>query len=157
MPVSLDETFERILREIRRIFPYAAHLLLQCLCAAARPLLVEELAEVLVVDFDKADGATPKINERWRRDDPEKAVLISCSSLIMVVDKGNSRVVQFSHFSVRQFLTSDRLATSKRDISQFHIAPEPAHTTLTQACLATLLQVHDSSSNVQVERNFPFA
>ena len=134
-----------------------AHRLLQCLCVAARPLLVEELAEVLVVDFDKADGATPKINEHWRRDDPEKAVLFSCSSLIMVVDTGHSRVVQFSHFSVKEFLTSDRLASSRGDISWAHIALHPAHTTLSQACLATLLRLDGSSSNDQVERNFHLA
>ena len=134
-----------------------AHRLLQCLCVAARPLLVEELAEVLVVDFDKADGATPKINEHWRRDDPEEAVLISCSSLIMVVDTGHSRVVQFSHFSVKEFLTSDRLASSRGDISWAHIALHCAHTTLSQACLATLLRLDGSSSNDQVERNFPLA
>ena len=134
-----------------------AHRLLQCLCVAARPLLVEELAEVLVVDFDKANGATPKINEHWRRDDPEKAVLFSCSSLIMVVDTGHSRVVRFSHFSVKEFLTSDRLASSRGDISWAHIALHPAHTTLSQACLATLLRLDGSSSNDQVERNFHLA
>ena len=134
-----------------------AHRLLQCLGVAARPLLVEELAEVLVVDFDKADGATPKIYEHWRRDDPEKAVPFSCSSLIMVVDTGHSRVVQFSHFSVKEFLTSDRLASSRGDICWAHIALHPAHTTLSQACLATLLRLDGSSSNDQVERNFPLA
>ena len=138
--------------------PRAAHRLLQCLCVASRPLRVEELAEILMLDFDRTESATPKINEhrRWWGD-PERAVLSLCSSLIMVVDTGHSRVVQFSHCSVKQFLTSDRLATSQRDISRFHIAPEPAHTTLTLACLATLLQLDGSSSNEQVERNFPFA
>jgi ankyrin repeat protein len=32
----------------------------------------------------------------------------------------DSRVVQFSHFSVKEFLTSDRLATSKVDASRYH-------------------------------------
>jgi ankyrin repeat protein len=52
-------------------------------------------------------------------------------------------VVQFSHFSVKEFLTSDRLARSSRDISQYYIALEPAHTILTQACLGVLLRWDD--------------
>ena len=134
----------------------AAHRLLQCLCVAARPLRVEELARILVLDFDRTESATPK--KHWRWDDPVEAVLFSCSSLIIVVDTGHSRVVQFSHFSVKEFLTSDRVATHNfGGISLFHITLEAAHTTLTQACLATLLRLDGSSSNDQVERNFPLA
>jgi hypothetical protein len=44
---SLDETCERILREIRKPNQGHAHRLLQCLVAAVRPLRVKELAEVL--------------------------------------------------------------------------------------------------------------
>ena len=156
LPASLDETFERTLRGITLINQDAAHRLLQCLCVAARPLRVEELAELLTLDFDEAYGAKPKINKYCWWKDPEEGVLHSCSSLIMVVDTGHSRVVQFSHFSVKEFLTSDRLATSQSDISRFHIAPEAAHTTLTEACLATLLQFHSSSSNTEVKRGFPW-
>ena len=135
-----------------------AHRLLQCLSVAARPLHIEELAEIGAIDFDGAEEATPKLIEARRSENLQRDVLSICSSLIMVVDTGHSRVVQFSHFSVKELLTSNRLATyHSEDISRFHIAPEPAHTTLTQACLATLLQLHDSSSNDQVERNFPLA
>jgi ankyrin repeat protein len=57
-----------------------------------------------------------------------------------------TRVVQFAHFSVKEFLTSDRLADIKADIYRFHIRLEPAHTVVTQACLAILLQLdHDDS------------
>jgi hypothetical protein len=63
-----------------------------------------------------------------------------CSSLIAVVDSGRHRVVQFSHFSVKEFLTSDRLAASVADVSYFHIPPEPAHTVIAKACLGILLQ-----------------
>ena len=140
------------------LFPRAVHRLLQCLCVAARPLRVEELAEILTLDFDRTKGATPKIYENWRWKDPEQAVLFLCDTLIMVVDTGHSRVVQFSHISVKQFLTSDRLARSPdRRIFRFHIDLEAAHTTLTQACLATLLQFDGGSSNDQFERNFPLA
>ena len=157
LPRSLDETFQRVLREIRNTDRALAHRLLQCLFVAVRPLRVEELADKHMLEFDGAEGATPKLNQDWRWEDRQRAVLSACSSLVTLIDDGDSRVIQFSHFSVKEFLTSDRLATSQGEISRFHITPEAAHTTFTQACLATLLQFHGSSKDDQVERNFPLA
>src|SRR6266404_4802718 len=133
LPQTLDETYERVLKEIGMANRDLAHRLLQCLVVAIRPLRVEELAEILALDFDGAEGATPELNEDWQLEDRQRAVLSTCSSLITVVDDRRSRVIQFSHFSVKEFLTSDRLAKFK-DVSHFHIMPEPAHATLAQAC-----------------------
>ena len=120
---------------------------------------VEELAEILALDSKVGFGAMPGLNESWWREDQEQAMLSSCSSLITVVDNGHSRVVQFSHFSVKQFLIPDQPATApiQRGTSWFHITLEDAHMTLTQACLATLLRLDGSSSKDQVEHNFPLA
>jgi hypothetical protein len=60
LPESLDDTYERVLREIKRPNRDHALHLLQCLVVAARPLRVKELAEVLAVDFDVEDGI-PKL------------------------------------------------------------------------------------------------
>ena len=155
LPASLDETFERILRGIKVYNQNDAYRLLQCLCVAARPLHVGELAEILALDFDESYGATPRLNEDWRWDDPQQAVLTMCSGLVMLVDNGHSCDVQFSHFSVKQFLTSSRPVNPLRDISWFHIPREDAHTTLTRACFATLLRLDGSLSNDQVEHRFP--
>jgi ankyrin repeat protein len=142
LPDSLDETYERVLKEVKKPNREHARHLLQCLVVAIRPLRVEELAEVLAVDFDNADGI-PKLNPKWRWEDEEQALLASCSSLIAIVESGKSRVVQFSHFSVREFLTSTRLATSSGDVLRYHIALEPAHTILGQACMSILLRSDD--------------
>jgi hypothetical protein len=113
LPETLDETYERVLREINRANREQARRLLQCLTVAIRPLRVEELAEVLAIDFDApAHGGVPQLNPTWRWEDQHEAVLSTCSSLIAIVDDGPSQVVQFSHFSVKEYLTSDRLARS---------------------------------------------
>ena len=144
LPETLDETYERVLREIHKANREHARRLLQCLTVAVRPLRVEELAEVLAIDFAApAHGGIPELNPNWRWADQHQAVLSTCSSLITIVDDGGSQVVQFSHFSVKEFLTSDRLARSSRDVSRYHIALEPAHTILTQACLGVLLRLDD--------------
>ncbi|KAI9429252.1 hypothetical protein H4582DRAFT_2105092 [Lactarius indigo] len=133
LPESLDETYERILREISRANRDHAYRLLQCLTVAVRPLRVEELAEVLAIDFNARGG--PKLNADWRWEDNEEA---------------------FSHFSVKEFLTSSRLASSLGEVSRFHIRLEPSHTILAQASLGVLLRLDG-----QVDRNnvvgFPLA
>ncbi|KAI0293189.1 hypothetical protein B0F90DRAFT_1920099 [Multifurca ochricompacta] len=118
-----------------------AHRLLQCLTVAVRPLRVEELAEVLAVDFNM--GGIPKLNSDWRWQDQEEAVLSACSSLVGIVGEGGSRVVQFSHFSVKEFLTSKRLSRSSEDVSWYQIHLEDAHAIIAQACLGVLLELDD--------------
>jgi hypothetical protein len=178
LPESLDETYERILKEIKKPNRGLAQRVLQCLVVAIRPLRVSELAEVLAVDFDDSEGI-PRLNADWRWEDQEQALLIACSSLIAIVkagdggsdvetsnggsdvetsdgdwdieatdgdsiiESGDSRVVQFSHFSVKEYLTSSRLSTATGEISAYRIDLENAHTILAQACLGVLLQTHD--------------
>ena len=154
LPDSLDGTYERILKEIRKPNQGHAHRLLQCLVVAVRPLQVKELAEVLAFDFNT--GGIPKLNPRWRWEDQEEAVMSACSSLVTIVKDGDSRVVQFSHFSVKEFLTSNRLAEPIRDASCYHIRLEAAHTILAQACLGVLLRLDDCVDRDCI-KDFPLA
>ena len=174
LPESLDETYEHILKEIRKPNKDIARRVLQCLVVATRPLRVAELAEVLAVDFEDAEGI-PRVNSDWRWEDQEQSLLIACSSLIAIVEPsnvepsdsdleaetddgdwqtetddgdwdvevGDLRIVQFSHFSVKEFLTSSRIATTSGEVSNYHIDSGPAHTIMGQACLGVLLQIQD--------------
>jgi len=146
LPESLDETYERILKEIKGPNRDHAHRIMQCLVVAVRPLRVEELADVLAVDFDDSEGIA-KLKPSWRWEDEEQALLSSCSSLITIITSDTSRIVQFSHFSVKEFLTSPRFATSSGGVSRYHIALKPAHTILGQACLGVLLRSDDPLKN----------
>jgi Ankyrin repeats (many copies)/Ankyrin repeats (3 copies) len=154
LPESLDETYERVLREIKKPNRDHARRLLQCLVVAIRPLRVEELAEIVAVDFEDAEGI-PKLKPSWRWEDQEQALLTSCSSLITIIGTGQSRVVQFSHFSVREFLTSARLSTLSLDVSRYRIVFAPAHAILAEVCLSIFLDylIEDSSD----EKRSPLA
>ena len=142
-----------MLRGINKAQADEAYRLLQSLTVASRPLRVEELAELLAFDFQASTPeGIPTLKEDWRWDDQEEAVLSICSSLITIIPDGNSRVVQFSHFSVKEYLTSCRLARSPCvDVSRFHVDLEAAHTIMAQACLSTLLRLdeHDGKSNTK--------
>ena len=155
LPESLDETYERILKGINRVNQRIAHRLLQCLVVAVHPLCIDELAEVLAVDFD-AEG-TPMLNPKWRWPDQEQAVMSACSSLIAITNDGDSRrIVHFSHFSVKEYLMSNRLMKSSTEVSCYHIQLEPAHTILAQACLGVLLQLDNCVARDSIQ-SFPLA
>jgi ankyrin repeat protein len=152
-PKTLDETYEEILKRIDDAQRDDIHRLLQFLTVAARPLRVEELAEVLAFDFQAtSDRGIPTLQEDWQWNDQELAVLSMCSSLIAIVRNGGSRVVQFSHFSVKEYLTSPRLAQSRGDVSKFYVDLNAAHTIIAQACLGTLLQLGEHADNSDSKR-----
>jgi hypothetical protein len=64
LPETLDCTYERTLREIHKPDWEFAHRLFRFCTVAARPLRVEELAELLAFDFEA--GSIPKFHEDWR-------------------------------------------------------------------------------------------
>ena len=108
LPVTLDDTYERMLQGIpKEKFEHASRLF-QCMVAALRPLRVGELAELFAIEFGANN--VPNLVAGWRPDNPEEAVLSTCSSFITIIDDDDndnndegSKIVQFSHFSVKEF------------------------------------------------------
>src|SRR6266853_1328608 len=155
LPSTLDETYERTLREIDDTNWEFARRLLLCVAVASRPLCVEELAEIIAFDFKT--GPIPKFPEEWRLEGPVETVLSTCSTLLSVVDRYGSPFIQFSHFSVKEFLTSPRFADKCDTISQrYHVSMTPAHTLIAQACLGILLHL-DKTITEDSLRKFPLA
>jgi len=154
LPKSLDETYERILFSIGEERWEYAQRLFQCLAVSFRPLCVDELAEVLAIQFDA--GTLPDYDGTLRPEDSEEAILSTCSSLVTIVNVNGSPVVQFSHFSVREYLTSERLANARKALSRYHILPGSAHIVLAQASLGVLLALDDEVDKHRV-KEFPLA
>ena len=150
LPEGLDETYDRILLGIARERQEYARRLLHCLTASIRPLRVEELAEILAIKFD--EGTLPKYDMNWRPENSEEAVLLACSSLITIITAGEERVVQFSHYSVKEYLTSARLANAGKHLSRHHILPHSAHTILAQASLSVLLALDEQVDKKSVTK-----
>ena len=108
LPTSLDETYQRILLSIGEEIWECAHRLLQCLAVCVQLLTIDALAEVLAIDFDEG---MPTYNESWYPVDCEGAILSVCSSLVIV--QPWTRLIQFTHFSVQEYLVSKRLTLGK--------------------------------------------
>ena len=110
LPETLDGTYEQTLQGIDKRKRDFAYRLLQCLVISKRPLRVEELAELFAVRPNVE--TIPTFDASLRPEDPEEFVLSACSTLVAIVHDDGQKIVQFSHFSVREYLTSDRIAIS---------------------------------------------
>ena len=147
LPETLDETYERTLLDIDDENWEYAHRLFQCIVVARRPLRVEELAGFLA--FKSEEGGSLTFEENWRPENPRVMVLCTCSSLIAVVDVDGSAVIQFSHFSVKEYLTSNRIAKGR--VSRYFIPLESAHLFVTQASLAFLIQLDEHTTENSIK------
>ena len=155
LPQTLDETYERTLRGINETNWEFAHRMFQFVSVAFRPLHVKELADMLAFNFEA--GSIPKFHEDCRLDDPVDAVLSTSSALLAIVDDQGAPTIQFSHFSVKEFLTSTRLPGVTDIISRrYHVSMTPAHTLVAQACLGILLHLDKDVTNDSLEY-FPLA
>jgi hypothetical protein len=153
LPETLDGTYDHSLRRIDKQKRDFACRLFQCLVVSKRPLRVEELAELFAIQPDV--DTIPTFDARWRPENPEEFILSACSTLVVVVNNRGPKIVQFSHFSVREYLTSDRIAISEH-VSRFHVLPRPAHALLARACLSVLLQLDDRIVRDEIQ-DFPLA
>jgi hypothetical protein len=158
LPETLDETYERTLRQIKKGQWEIAHRLFQFVTVASRPLRVKELAELLAFDFEA--GPIPKFHEDWRLEDPVEAVLSTCSSLLAIVEGGYrfGKFIQFSHFSVKEFLVSTRLAETSDIIPRrYHISMTPAHTLAARVCFGILFHLDKDVVTRDNFKEYPLA
>ena len=81
----------------------------------------------------------------------------TCSTLLALVNVDSSPVIQFSHFSVKEFLTSSRFGEKCDTIShRYHISLTPTHTLVAQACLGILLHLGEDITRDRLQE-YPLA
>jgi len=131
-----------------------AHYIFQLLTVSARPLSVQELAEVFAFSSDEEPAGIPKFNTSMREPEAESAVRSLCSSLIAIDDVNGEQQVRFSHFSVLEFLTSDRLGGLH---ATYHVLPQLAHIFSAKVCLSVLLRLNERIAKDNLKVMFPLA
>lgn len=104
--------------------------LLQFLAFAERPLTPSEAIDIVAVDMTQ----TPSFDPINRIPDPLEIAEV-CSSLV-VLDLGNKRL-QLAHFSVKEYLVSERVRLDFRE----HFKETSAHYSITKICLGYLESV----------------
>ena len=139
LPSTLDETYERILLNIDGQYKQEAQLALTWLVASRRVLTVEELAEAVSIETD-SEGLFDPSNRLFE----PNTICSVLSGLVSIVQRHTPREsadVRLAHFSVEEYLVSDRLAKSRA--SQFHISFEMSHIRLAAASLIYLQWAKD--------------
>jgi hypothetical protein len=156
LPKTLDETYARILRGIPEEHKQNATRILQFLTYSERPLRIEEAVDALVVDTKGDQHFDPQ----YRMPDPRE-ISCYCSSLVVVVSaKGHSydeddkpMELRLAHFSVKEYLTSDRL---DNDIVQ-KFQEVVAKASIATVCLAYLLHLDLDLPTEELKKTFPLA
>jgi MoxR-like ATPase len=108
LPETLDTIYAQVLR---RIYPNqlsTTKRLLQFLTYSERPLTLEEAVDLIAVDLSGQPAFTPDN----RMPVPEE-IIQYCSSLVALTHKGKRAEIQLAHFSVKEYLLSDRLEPLK--------------------------------------------
>ncbi|KAI9439715.1 ankyrin repeat-containing domain protein [Lactarius indigo] len=88
---------------------------------------------------------------------PAKVIFAGFGILLLasITQRPRRHVVHFSHFSVKEFLTSQRLANSiDPDVSRHHVTLGAARTILVRSCLGVLLCLDEHADKESVE-SFP--
>ena len=143
LPRSLDETYERILCSIDDSLIEDARRILTLLCFAARPLTVLELIDGIAVETNPA-----WLNAKRRlqnADDIHEICLglvdfdISANNITEIYSREQrTTTVRIAHFSVEEYLESERIQRQKAAI--FSLSGARAHAEIAQICLIYWLE-----------------
>lgn len=128
LPQSIDETYDGMLSRIPEFDRNVARDALLWLSYAWRPLSLNELCEAVVLD----DGIN-SLDEDSRLQHP-RLILDICRGLITF--NPESRRLALAHFSVKTYLTSDRIKAGR--FSCFYLDDKSADTILAKKCLSYL-------------------
>ena len=133
LPNGLNETYDRVLSKLDDKDHGDIHVFLQWLAFSTRTLGLEELAEVVAVDF--SDNGFPKYVPERRYQDI-RDVLGKCSGLVITID--DESAVKLAHFSVKEYLLSEKI--KEGSWRHFAINEKLAHSLISRTCLVHLLE-----------------
>lgn len=110
--------------------------MLTILCCARRPLVVNELLEGMAVEL----GESPRFNPKRKLMDMD-AIHEICPGFIEFYrnDGAEETCVRIAHFSVQEYLESDRICT-RQDVAFYGAKKRLAHADMVCICLTILLE-----------------
>ncbi|KAK2018229.1 hypothetical protein LZ32DRAFT_366427 [Colletotrichum eremochloae] len=154
LPQTLDETYERMLQNIPTESKEYARQMLTILCCAVRPLTAPELIDAIAIEV----GASASFNAKRRFgnvDDLQQ--LCPGFTEIYLHPKSQTVSVRIAHFSVQEYLESERIYTQKNS-SFFSVQTREANELMAIICLTMLLEPKISTMKPSLVRDqYPLA
>ncbi|KAK1848398.1 multiple ankyrin repeats single kh domain-containing protein [Colletotrichum chrysophilum] len=155
LPATLDETYARIIRNTPEALREKAQRVLYFLLYSEAPLLAEEASEITQV--------CPENQRFMRRTNTSikpnlEAISVYCPNLVKFVTETSPfgekvEVLQLSHFSVKEYLLSERL--KQQTFWSFEEAFGKA--SMAEICLAYLLEMKKVQPLNEVQSSYPLA
>lgn len=157
LPMTLDETYARILTNLPHEHEHHTRRLLQFLTFSERPLTIKEAVDAIAVDTDNK----PRFDPKNRMPVPEEIVSY-CSSLVVLTVRAlkerefhqlmgyypdfaygeteeTIQELQLAHLSVKDYLLSERVPQGfAKDFNE-----ATARASIAQVCLAYLLELEE--------------
>lgn len=145
LPEGLDGTYEWALSKLSKAYQEKAVLCLKWIAFAIEPLTVDAL--IAAVGLGLSDNPPALTDEDGRP--TISAILLQPHvlppGLVVVSDQD---VVSFSHSSVKEYLTSDRIKSS--EASEFALNEQAAHFQIAQACLRYHLYISKEKAQNEI-------
>ena len=132
LPETLDKTYERILRNIRPNLRDYALRLFQWLCIADRAVDMEHIMEA----FATSIGDDPHFDPDALFVSSDK-IFALCPGLLIIENAGfgGQDYVQIAHYSVKEYLISNRLPIAPNPLCMFRVQLPLANLAMAKTCL----------------------
>ena len=137
LPRTLDDTYARILSDIEEEPSRDATTILEHLTHAEKPLHLAEVAEIVGVDLDTLEYSSDNLLR-----DPRDDILTICKSLVTieVIEDGMDAVVKFTHFLIKEYLTSEAILSGP---AARYCIDDTANDRISQTCLIHLVRLKE--------------
>lgn len=152
MPRTLDKTYERVLSAIYEEYSDEVKSALYWLAFSARPITVAELAEACSIRiahdaepsledcaYEAVTGLLEAISSFVLLEEPTIEKATSSDSWPRKFVKASDRSVRLAHYSVKEYLVSNRLRDQESHISKYRLEESHAERILSQICCAYVL------------------
>ncbi|GAD92851.1 ankyrin repeat and socs box protein, putative [Paecilomyces variotii No. 5] len=156
LPKTLSDTYARILQSITKEDEGLARKILQWLSFSFRPMYIEELAQLVVVDFED-----DRLFDIERQFCEPQDILRICPGLVTIIgDTASSDMVQrrtlvrLAHMSVREYLLSD--AEMDEASARFRLDKVTCHISMAEFCLVYISAFFERSIT-DITQDFPLA
>ena len=143
LPKDLDEHYSRVLRNIRDEYSDYAVSILRWLTYAEKPMRLAELGEIIAVNL----SGDPRFDADLRFPDPRDLLDISPDLLQVEVNESENPIVRLAHFSVKEYLISERIKT--QELQKFSLPDIQSHELIAASCLAYILHFEGKGIDIR--------
>jgi ankyrin repeat protein len=149
LPATLEETYDRILRNIDAPSREQAITALHWMSFSSRPLGFDEFAELMALNGQD----DPVLDVEDRFSNPNEALRFLPGLVTSSINKDKDEIVTFSHFTVREYLLSGPMSIGNLT---YTFEDKIAHETIAELCFRYMIQVMDvSKSWRQLKSEYP--